>query len=112
MAPLAKRRARKTIELSTGEMPQRIARQRVRRQQDDVDEQHERADAHPKFSVPPERVVRVFPQKCEKNDREIERVAMQILQNERKLCFTAVRAFRLTNGTRRRIGEKRAIVRF
>src|ERR1700749_520701 len=89
-----------------------MARERVGREKNDDDEEDERAYAHAEFSIPPERVVRVFPQEREKNDREIQRVAMKVLQDERKLRFAAVRAPRLTDSACRRIGEKRAIVRF
>src|ERR1700677_1456185 len=88
-----------------------MARQRIRCEQDDVDEEHKRADTHSKFSVPPERVVSVFPQEREKYDGEIQRVAMKVLQNEWKLRFATIRAFWLANGACRRIGEKRAVVR-
>src|ERR1700759_4028645 len=93
-------------------MPQRMARQRICREQDDVDEHHEGSDAHSELSVPPECVVDVLPQKRDEDDGEIERVAVEILKDERKFRLATVGALRFPNGTRGRICEKSAIIRF
>src|SRR5579872_2253597 len=53
----------------------------------------------------------VVPEKSKEHEREIEKVAVNILQNERKLRFALVFAFgRLAHGASRWIEEKRAVI--
>src|SRR5580700_4142117 len=89
-----------------------MTRQRVDRQQANVDQEHQRPHAHPEFSFKKEGMKRVLPQERQKNNREIQSVSVQILEDKRKLRLTAVRALRLAHGTGRRIKKKRAVVRF
>ena len=93
----AKRRARKTIQLSAGQMPQGMARQRVDGKQDHIHQQNQRAHADAKLPVKEESADRVVPQKSQKNNRQIQEIAVHILQNERETwsrrdtCDCAVR---------------------
>ena len=82
--------ARKTVELSAGQVAQRVAGESVEGEQGDVDEQNERADADAKsVRGEEESLDGVMPKKREKNDGEIKEVAMEILQNEREMRFAA-----------------------
>src|SRR2546428_2553208 len=111
------RNAGKTIDVPADDVSQRMARQRVAGQQDDVRQQHQRADTYAKVSshgrVKPKSRNRVVPENHQEDDGNIEKVAMQILQNKGKPCFASVTsARRLADRTGRRIEKKRAIVSF
>src|SRR5579859_3043660 len=89
-----------------------MARKRVRRQKNDVDQQNQRSHAHSKLSVEKKRLNRVPPQKNQEQHRQIQEIPVQILQNERKLRLTLIIPRPLVNRTRGRILKKRAIVCF
>jgi len=113
-----KRRAGKTIEFATGQMPQRVTRKCVKRQQRDVRKQNQRTDSNSEFlqSQPPGKeksFVRVVPQKQQKQDRQVQEIAMNVLQNKRKRRFALVAALSaFAYPARRWIEEKCPVVRF
>jgi hypothetical protein len=83
----------------------------VQRKQDDVGEQHEGTNADSETSIEPEGMNCVVPENDEKDKRQIKKIAMKILQNQRKCCFaTIVMGFEFADGTGRWIKEKGAIV--
>src|SRR5580698_546471 len=113
MSGLAKSGARKTIQLSSGEMPQRVAGKRVERQQNNVRSQDKRAQADAEMPIEVESLYNVVPEKQNEHDCDVEKIAVKVLKDEGKLCFTLIFAFgRLTDGTRRRIEKKRPVVSF
>src|SRR4029079_1103794 len=57
-----------------------------------------------------ERDDRVVGQEDDEEQREIEEIAMDVLENERKGALTPVRLPRLSHGTRRRILPERLVV--
>src|SRR5260370_11817828 len=89
-----------------------MARQRVHRQQNDVAQQHQRTHAHPELPVEKERLNGVFPQKKQKQYRQVKEVPMYILQNKRKPGLALVIPLPLTHRATWRIEEKRTIVGF
>src|SRR6266481_1125887 len=94
-------------------MAERMTGKRVERKERNVDRQDERADTNSEMALEKERADGVVPKKNDEQNREIEKVAMDILEDERKRGFPAIiAAGRLANGTSGRIEEKRAVVRF
>jgi hypothetical protein len=83
-AGAAKGGARKAIELAAGKMTERVAGKSVERKQRDVESENERAEADTKASVEKEGVDRVVPKKNDEENREIEKIAMDVLQDEGK----------------------------
>src|SRR5258705_3626393 len=65
------------------------------------------------WRVKPKRDDRVIPEDEQEDDGDVKKIAMQILQNKRKSCFTAITmGTRFTNCASRRIQKERAIVGF
>src|SRR5438445_51525 len=94
----SKRRAGKTIEFATGQMPQRVTRKCVKGQQRDVHKQNQRTDSNSEFlqsqpSGKEKSLVRVMPQKQQKQNRQVQEIAMNVLQNKRKRRFPLVASF-------------------
>src|SRR5262245_29530183 len=83
----------------------------VKGQQRDVDDEHERAHTNKEMSFKPESLDRVIPKEAEKHDGGIEKVAMHVLQDERKASLAAIVApCRFAYGAGRRIEKERPIV--
>src|ERR1700733_4682654 len=113
MARPAQGRAGEAIEFSADQMAQGMARKCVGRQQDNVHQHDQGANADSEFTVEIEREDRVIPEKGDEYHRDVKEVAVHILQDERKRCFTAiVPAPTLTHGARRRVQQKSAVNRF
>ena len=87
-----------------------MAGKRVRRQQNNVDQQHQRAHTHPEFPVKIEREKDVFPQEKQKQHRQIKKISVYVLQNERKSRFALIVSFPFGDRASRRILKKRPIV--
>ena len=64
----------------------------VRGEQEDVYQHHERAHADAETFGEAEGEDRVVPEKAEKEDREVEKIAVHVLQDERKRGFAAILA--------------------
>src|SRR5262245_12635836 len=94
-----------------------MTRQRVTRQQNNVRHQNERSNSDAKLLPAcrgkPKCGDGVVPQDDEKNYRNVKKVTMQVLDDERKarLANVAMRV-RLADGACRRIKEESAIVSF
>src|SRR5262249_46631887 len=116
MTRRAKGRAGETVELASGQMPQRVAGERIEREQTPVPEPDERVDADAEFVRPQagrkgESCKRILPEKNQKQDRQIQEIAMDVLQDERKRGFPLVVAgSAFTDCASRRIQEKCPIV--
>ena len=59
----------------------------------------------------PKRTPDIVNEKEYKNQREIKKIAMNILQNKRKFSLAAIAMARFADGTRRRVCPKRFIIR-
>ena len=70
----------------------------------------ESADADAKPAVEPERIPHVASQNYKKHQGEIKKIAVDILQDQRKGSFAQVCLPRLANGARRRIGPKSLVI--
>src|SRR5580692_11765193 len=113
MAGHAESRAGEAIELASGKVAQRVAGKRVQREQDDVRGQNDGAEADAKVAVEVEGHEGIVPKKQDEHDRQIEKISVDILQDERKLRLPVVFAVgRFTHGASGRIEKKRAGVSF
>src|ERR1700730_2165851 len=102
---LAKRRARKAVQLPACQVPQGMARQRVGGKQANIHKKHQCAHADSKLSVKKERLNRVLPMKKQE-------IPVQVLHDERKLRLAAVRMPALTYRATRWIEKKCPVVCF
>ncbi len=113
VAGLAESGAREAIELPSGEMPQRVAGKRVERQQNNVRGQDKCAQADAEVAVEVESLNNVMPEKQNEHDCEVEKITVNILQDEGKLRFALVFAVgRFTDCASRRIEKKRTVISF
>src|SRR5207302_3972543 len=71
-------------QLSAYDVAKRVAGQGISRQQDDIEQQDESADADSDASTKKESAKRVAPKKDEEEEPYIQKVAMEVLQNKRK----------------------------
>src|SRR5687768_1508998 len=90
MTRLAKCDTGETIDFAADDVPQRMARQGIERQQHYVGEQHQRAHAYPKAALKPERLHSVVPENEKKDEREVKKITMQVLQYKRKCRFSPI----------------------
>src|SRR6266851_5875691 len=94
-------------------MTQGVAGESVKRKKEDIDRQDERAYADAKMAVEEERANGVVPEKNDEKNRQIKKVAMDILQDEWKSGFASVVvARRFANRASRGIQEECAVVGF
>jgi hypothetical protein len=106
--------AGETIEFAANDMPQRVAGEGVSREKDDVHEHDQSAKADAEFATEIEGSEDVIPEKTQENDGEIEKITMNILQDEGKRSFATI-VFadrRLADGAGRWIEKEGAIVGF
>src|ERR1051325_7213795 len=71
-------------------MGQGVARKSIGGQKDYIDEHDQRAEADTKFAIEVESFENVIPEKAEEQDGEIEKIAMNVLQDERKASLTTI----------------------
>src|SRR5579863_507522 len=81
---LANRRVRKLIEQSAHKMTERMTPKRVAAQQDNVGEQNQSAQSDPETAVKPARAPDVVRQDHEEDERQVQKIAVNILKNQRK----------------------------
>src|SRR5579864_98427 len=91
-------------------MAKRMASQGVGGQQREVRQQDERADADAKPAVEPERIPHVPPQNCEKNQRQIKKIPVDVLQDQWKRSLSEVFLPRLAHGAGRWIRPKSLVI--
>src|SRR5260370_5666158 len=82
-------------------MTQRVTAKSVTTQQDDINREHNRADADSKSIIEPERFPNVVAQNQNKNECEIQKIAMHVLHDERERALAPITLARLTDRTRR-----------
>ena len=88
-----------------------MAGEAVERQRGGVGEDHERPEADAERAAEPRGVNRVVPEKPQEDDREVEGVAVHVLEDEGEGGLTAVTAaLPLGDGAGRGIEEERAVV--
>ena len=80
-----------------------MAAEGVAGQQDDVDDQDERADGDAEMlravrGLEPERVPRIAAEDEDEDEREVEEVAVDVLQDERQVALARVALARLADG--------------
>src|SRR5882672_7642560 len=99
-------------------MPQGMAGGQVQGEQHNVYQQNQCANADAKMQLligprEPEGSDGVIPEEAQEDDGAIKKIAMEILQDERKTGFAAIVSMRrLAHGAARRVQEERAIVSF
>ena len=62
-------------------MPQRMAAKSVAAEQNDVDREHDRANADAKSMIKPDRLPNIIAQDQNENEREVEKITMHILHD-------------------------------
>src|SRR5207249_9453651 len=72
------------VELSAGQVAQRVTGERVKAKQNHVNEQNQRAHTDSYGAIEEEGANGVTPEKSEENHRDIEKTATQLLHNEHK----------------------------
>src|SRR5260221_1989954 len=110
----AERGAGETIELSADDVTKRVAGERVEREEADIQEHDYCAEADAEFAAEEEGFYGVVPEEAEKNNREIKKVAMNVLQDKWKRSFATIVFANggFANGAGRRIEKKGAVVGF
>ena len=92
-------------------MAERVTRQRVGRQEDDIQQHDNRANAYSKTSVKKESVNGVLPEKEQKDETCIQKITMKILQNKREFRLSRISMFgALADGASGRVEKKSPIV--
>ena len=89
-----------------------MAGKSVGREEDDVDEHDQRTQADAEFAVEVESAKNVIPEEAQENDCEIEKVAVDVLQDEGEGRLAAVAPpLLLRNGAGGRVPEEGPVVR-
>src|SRR5437773_2363289 len=98
-------------------MPQRMTAQRVAAEQDDVHHENDGAETNTEIlaaggAVEEEhRVVRIFGEDDQKNERRVQEVAVNVLNHQRQEALAAIALARFTDGAVRGIGPEALVVR-
>src|SRR5437870_3102337 len=88
----------------------------VATKKDDVDREHDCADTEPEGTVAshrivePERFPNVVAQDQNENEREIQKIAVNILHDERERALAQISFARLADRACRRVGPERFII--
>jgi len=96
------RGAVKGIQVTTADVAAGIARDTKNRQQRGIDKEHDRTNSQAEPVGEPKRIEDIPPEKSQDNQREIEKVTMHILEQERKACLAAITFRCIAHGTRGR----------
>src|SRR4029077_8494474 len=96
-------------------MPKRMAAKGVAGKQNDVNSQHNRADTHAKRSSTgrigkPKRLPNVDGKNHYKNQREIKKITMDVLHDEREGTFAQISLARLAHRAGRRISPEGLVI--
>src|SRR5579872_1641938 len=112
MARAAGLDTRKTINFAAKQMPHRMAGEKIQRQQDYVHQENQSPHTDAKSVREGESDDCIVPEKHEKNDRDIHKISMDILQYERESGLAGVVALALRHRACRRIEKKSAVIGF
>src|SRR6266481_1457550 len=93
-----------------------MAAERVRAEQAEVEREYDRADAHAECAMAgrvgkPERIVEIVREDEQKRDRDVEEVAVNILEYQREKSLAQIRRARLAHRAVDRIRPHRLVVR-
>src|SRR5882762_10497923 len=86
----AERGAGKAVEFAADDVAKGVAGKSVQSEEANVDEHDYRAEANVKTAVEVEGLDCVVPKEAEKNNRKIEKVAVNVLQDEGERSFAAI----------------------
>src|ERR1022692_801011 len=97
-------------------MPQRMTAESVERDEHGIQNQDDRADTDAKMFMPgrirkPHPEKRVIGQQKNKGHREVEKIAMNILNDKRKAVFAEIRFARFTDSATNRVSPERFVIR-
>ena len=92
-------------------MPQRVTAKRIAPEQNDVNCKHDGPNTNSKSIWKPRRLPNVDGEHDQKKHREIEKISMHILHDEREGSFAPIGLARLAHGAGRRVGPERFVVR-
>src|SRR6185436_20747309 len=106
-----RRGAGKTVELPARQVPPRMARGRVQRQRTGARQDGQRAEPDAEAGLELEGLIHVVPEEDEPERREVEGVAVQVLEDEWKLLLARVLPVRFPHRACGRIPEEGAVVR-
>ncbi len=87
-----------------------MAAQRVAAQQHHVDQQHQRPHADAEFAVEPQGLPHVVRQEHQKQERDVEEVAMDVLNDQREVALAQILLARLAHGAVGRVGPEGFVV--
>src|SRR5437667_5809845 len=87
-------------------MAQRVTTKRVTAKQDNVNCEHDRPDANSQSVVEPESFPNVVTQNQNENEREIQKIAVHILHDQRERTLTEISFARFADRARGRVGPK------
>src|SRR4029079_12825814 len=107
---------REIVEESADDMAHRVAAERVAGEQRRVEREDERPDADAELCSPctvaePQRLPDVVRQEEQEQHRDVQEVAVDILEDQREIALAEVAVPRLTDGAVRWIGPERLVVR-
>src|SRR4029077_8676734 len=91
-------------------MPQRVATKSITGEQDDIDCQHEGAYANSKSISKPQRFPNVIGQNKQEKERQIKKIAVRVLHDQRERTLAPIGFSRLTYCACRRISPERFII--
>ena len=106
-ARLAKRDTGKTINFAADDMSQRVTGEGIKREQNDVGKQDERAKTDAKAPVEPESLNRVVPENNQEDECNVEEIAVKVLQDQRKCSFAAILVRREIHQPRKRADQEK-----
>src|SRR5262249_12637574 len=113
---LSNRRLGQSVEISANQVPQRMATKRVARDQDHINGEDQGSDADSK-DLParsrigkPHRVPNIVREDADEDQRQVEEIAMDILNDQREGALTPIVLTRLAHRAGRGIGPERFVV--
>jgi hypothetical protein len=111
MPRTSERYAGKAIQLSSCKVAKRMAGESIHSQKDDVEKQHQSPDSHADSAIKKEGAERISPKKNEEDEANVQKVAVEVLQNKRKRSLTPITVLSaFADGARGRIKKESAIV--
>src|SRR5262249_51553853 len=113
---LSNRRLGQSVETSTNQVPQRMATKRVARDQYHINGEHQGSDADSKDLLPgswigkPHPVPNIVREDQDEDQRQVQEIAMDILNDQRERALTPIVRSRFAHRARRGIGPERFVV--
>src|SRR5579871_426546 len=98
------------VEHAADQVAERVASEGVAAQQDHVDEKNYRTEAYAEVTIEPHREPNIVGEQDQEEDGEIQKIAMDVLNDEREGALAEIFFARLTDGASGRIGPERFVV--